>query len=87
MQRDNLQTGLPQVIVAMITSNLARAGHSSRVSVSLSTIEGKQSGLKTESVIMTDNIATIVDDEIDRVIGTWITMDIVNVALRHTLGV
>ena len=31
VQADELQTGLPQVIVAMITSNLARAKHPSRV--------------------------------------------------------
>ena len=31
VQADNLQTGLPQVIVAMITSRLFRANHPSRV--------------------------------------------------------
>lgn len=31
VQADNLQTGLAQTIVAMITSNPARAGHPSRV--------------------------------------------------------
>jgi len=30
IQAANLQTGLPQTIVAMITSNLSRAGHPSR---------------------------------------------------------
>lgn len=33
IQADNLSTGLPQTIVAMITSNLARAGHPSRALV------------------------------------------------------
>ena len=33
VQADHLQTGLPQVIVAMITSNLKRGGHLSRVLV------------------------------------------------------
>ena len=33
VQCDNLQTGLPQVIVAMITSRLFRANHPSRVVV------------------------------------------------------
>jgi mRNA interferase MazF len=36
VQADNLQTGLDQSIVAMITSNLARRGHPSRYFVSLS---------------------------------------------------
>jgi mRNA interferase MazF len=33
VQADELQTGLPQRIVAMITSNMDRAGHGSRVRV------------------------------------------------------
>ena len=37
VQADNLQTGLPQVIVAMITSKLFRANHPSRVLIRLST--------------------------------------------------
>ena len=40
VQADNLGTGLTQTIVAMITSNPARAGHPSRVSVSLTTPAG-----------------------------------------------
>ena len=33
VQADNLQTGLPQIIIAMITSQIFRAGHPSRVSI------------------------------------------------------
>jgi mRNA interferase MazF len=33
VQADALQTGLPQTIVAMISSNMARAGHPCRVAV------------------------------------------------------
>lgn len=85
VQADNLQTGLPQVIVAMITSRLFRANHPSRVTVLLSTPEGQQSGLLTDSVVMTDNLATITESEIDRVIGLLPTTK-VDTALRHTLG-
>ncbi len=52
VQADNLQTGLPQVIVAMITSRMFRASHLSRVTVLLSTPEGLQSGLLTDSVVI-----------------------------------
>jgi mRNA interferase MazF len=69
VQADNLQTGLPQVIVAMVNSKLFRASHPSRVTVLLSTPEGQQSGLLTDSVVMTDNLATIAESEIDHVIG------------------
>lgn len=85
VQADNLQTGLPQVIVAMITSRMFRANHPSRVTVLLSTPEGQQSGLLTDSVVMIDNLATIAESVIDRVIGS-LPMDQVDVALRHTLG-
>lgn len=85
VQADNLQTGLPQVIVAMITSRLFRANHPSRVTVLHASPEGQQSGLLTDSVVMTDNLATIAESAIDRVIGTLPMAD-VETALRHTLN-
>ena len=85
VQANNLQTGLPQLIIAMITSQMFRAGHPSRVTILLSSPEGQQSGLLTDSVVMTDNLATITLSTIHRVIGSLPTADI-NEALRHTLG-
>lgn len=85
VQADKLETGLQQVIVAMITRRLFRSQHPSRVVVKLSTPEGQESGLLSDSVIMTDNLATIATSEIDRVIGT-LPMSNVDVALQHTLG-
>ncbi|MDE3090422.1 MAG: type II toxin-antitoxin system PemK/MazF family toxin, partial [Chloroflexota bacterium] len=80
-----LDTGLSQVIVAMITSRMFRANHPSRVPVHLSTPEGRESGLLADSVVMTDNLATIGQVAIERVIGT-LPMTDVDKALRHTLG-
>lgn len=85
VQADNLQTGLPQLIVAMITTKLFRANHPSRVTIAFSTPEGHQSGLLSDSVVMTDNLATIKESEIDRKIGVLPMMSI-DVALRHTLN-
>ena len=85
VQGDDLETGLPQVIVAMITSRLFRAGHPSRVTVQLSTAEGQSSGLLADSVVMTDNLATVAGSEIDRAIGV-LPMTKVDTALRHTLN-
>jgi mRNA interferase MazF len=87
IQANDLSTGLAQTLVAMITSNMSRAGHPSRVSVSLATPEGHKTGLRADSVIMTDNLATIDDRFIDRVIGAWSDMTAVDAALRHTLGI
>ena len=86
VQADQLQTGLPQVVLAMISSDLSRAGHSSRVMISQSSAEGQQMGLRTDSVIMTDNLATVIDGEIDRVIGRMLNSRALDDALRHTLA-
>jgi mRNA interferase MazF len=86
VQADDLQTGLPQTIVAMITSTLTRAGHSSRVLVKQNSPAGARMGLLKDSVVMTDNLATIRDNEIDRVIGQCPVMPQVNDALRATFA-
>jgi mRNA interferase MazF len=85
VQADNLQTGLSQLVVAMITSNMTRAGHPSRVVVRHTTSVGRRSGLLSDSVVMTDNLTTVTERVIDRVIGRLPMAD-VEVALRHTLG-
>jgi len=85
VQADDLQTGLNQVIVAMITSQMSRAGHPSRITVLLDSPEGQQSGLLTDSVVMTDNLATVTLSGVYRVIGSLLTTE-VDVALKHTLG-
>ena len=85
VQVDNLQTGLPQVIVAMITTKMFRANHPSRVTILLSNREGQQSGLLRNSVVMTDNLATVVEATIERVVGS-IPMEEIDAALRHTLN-
>ena len=85
VQADHIETGLPQVIVAMITSRMFRANHPSRVTMILTTAEGGQSGLLTDSVVMCDNLATIAEAEIGRVIG-MLPMARMDAALRYTLG-
>lgn len=85
VQADGLQTGLSQTIVAMITSRLFRADHPSRVLIRLTEAEGAESGLLTDSVVMTDNLATVLHLELDRVIGQ-IPMARVDAALRSTLA-
>ena len=86
VQADDLKTGLSQTIVAMISSNTKRAGHPSRVLISHNTKEGSATGLKSDSVILTDNLATVLDNEMDRVIGSLLHMEQVDIAIRHTLG-
>lgn len=86
VQADHLAAGLAQVIVAMISSNMARAGHRSRIPVITTGENAKQSGLLMDSVIMTDNLATLHYSEIDKVIGNFPRMADLGVALRKTLA-
>ena len=85
IQADNLETGLSQLIVAMVTSQLLRGNHPSRVTILLDSPEGQQSGLLSDSIVMTDNLVTISLSAIYRVIGSIPTINI-DRALKHTLN-
>ena len=80
---DDLGTRLPQTVVAMITSNMSRAGHPSRVEVMQSSPQGKQMGLLTDSLMMTDNLATVLDMEIDQPLETRVIDPIIAIEWRH----
>ena len=86
IQSDNLNTGLEQTLVAMITSNMSRANHPSRVSLELNSSEGREARILMDSVIMTDNIATVREYEIDRGLGKLKDLTKVDAALRGTLS-
>lgn len=85
IQADNLHSGLDQIIVAMLTSRLFRVNHPSRVLFRIDAPDGDQSGLLADSVVMTDNLATVFLNAIDRKIGR-LPMERIDDALRHTLA-
>ncbi len=85
IQANDLKTDLPQLVVAMITSRQFRANHPSRVLIAKDSGEMMGSGLLTDSVIMTDNLATVRIEAIRRIIG-HIKMSEVDNALRRTLA-
>jgi mRNA interferase MazF len=70
----------------MITSNMARAGPPSRVIARVGSESADRSGLLMDSVIMTDNLATIRYSEIDRIIGTVTGLKEIDAALRATFA-
>ena len=74
------------MVVAMMSAQMFRANHASRVTVLARSPEGQQSGVLSDSVVMTDNLATILQSAISRVIGS-LPMAEVDRALRHTLGI
>jgi mRNA interferase MazF len=86
IQRDDLNNGLPQIIVAVISSNLARRGHPSRIFVSRDSAEGKAAGLRLDSVIMADNLATVFETELNSALGHLPDIKTVDAALKHTLA-
>jgi mRNA interferase MazF len=86
VQADDLDTGLPQVVVAMITSNLARRGHPSRAFFPLHSAAAKTAGLRTDSIVMADNLATILDKAIVGRLGRLNELEAVDAALRNTLA-
>ncbi len=86
LQRDDLGSGLAQTIIAMISSNLVRRGHPSRLFISTGSPAGKAAGLRLDSVLMTDNLATVLEAEIDSVLGRMTEMAAVDSALKHTMG-
>jgi len=86
LQRDELGSGLSQTIIAMISSNLARRGHLSRLFIPRASPEGKATGLRLDSVLMTDNVATVLESEIDSILGHLTEMAAVDNAIKHTMG-
>ncbi|MBI5675115.1 MAG: type II toxin-antitoxin system PemK/MazF family toxin [Nitrospirae bacterium] len=86
VQSEDLNTGFNQVIVAMITSNLNREGHQSRFRINKDSDEGRAAGVLTDSIVMTDNLATVKHNEINRTIGCLYSLKTVDKALKATFG-
>jgi mRNA interferase MazF len=86
LQKDNLNTGLDQLIIGMVTTNLARKGHGSRIFVDITTPLGQATGLVSNSVIMIDNIATVLSAEIHRKLGAYADLNTLKAAIKFTFG-
>ena len=80
VQTDDLATGLSQIVLVMISSNLSRAGHPSRVLIKTNSDEGRKSGLLFDSVVMCDNLATVSLSAINRRIGHFSEMSEIDTA-------
>ena len=85
VQANDLSTGLPQKIIALITSNLRRTGDT-RVQFPQQSQAARCMGLRTDSVVVTDNLATVLEREIDKTIGHCPEMPAIDQALKQTLG-
>jgi len=81
----DLDTGLRQRIVALITSNVSRTGPT-RVPVPMGSDIGRQMGLQADSVVVADNLATVLEREMDKIIGKCTDLRSVENALRKTFA-
>jgi mRNA interferase MazF len=72
--------------MVLITTNLSRLGHPSRVSIAIDTPEGRSTGLLSDSVVMADNLATVRHEAVEQKIGLLRDLAAVDAAVRYTLG-
>lgn len=84
VQGDQFESGIDQKIVAMITSNLSRQGKT-RVAIAMNSDVGIKMGLRTDSIIVADNLGTVRLSEIYKVIGLCEAMQDVDLALKFAL--
>ncbi len=89
IQNDEDNGKLANTVIAQITSNLRRKGDKSHLLIELATPEGRQSGLLHDSLVSCNNLATIEQALIDRVIGSLPppTMQKVDLCLRAALSI
>ena len=86
VQSDYIDSDLSQVLFVMVSSNLRRIGRKTRCLIEIDTGTHISSGLLVDSVVMTDNIATVLRTRIIRIIGSLDSMTKVDDALRHSLN-
>ena len=85
VQDPSLRGPFPDVLVAAITSSIETTGPT-RVRVELHSPEGQAMGLRTDSVIALDNLATIPENRLVRELGTCPIMPVVDKVLKRLLG-
>lgn len=83
VQDEAVPTGLAQVLLALITTT--PRGGPSRVAVAAASPEGQAMGLPNDSVIVADNVVTVLDKAVIRVLGACPVMSQVDQALRAIL--
>jgi mRNA interferase MazF len=70
VQADSYNRKMTNTVVAMITTNLARAAEPSHLLIDITTPEGNQSGLLHTSVVNCNTLTTVRQDEVLRRLGS-----------------
>ena len=89
VQNDKNNARLQSTIIALITSNTSRAHTATQLRIDVSTTDGAASGLLHESVAKAENLLTIMQADIRRIIGhlpdsLMVRMD---ECMRQSLGI
>jgi mRNA interferase MazF len=84
VQDETVPTGFDQQVVAQVSSNLARTGPT-RVRIDKDTEDGQRMGIVSDSMVITDKIATVDSKAVEKVLGTCPCMEKVDAALSITL--
>lgn len=84
VQDETVPTGFDQQVIAQVSSNLNRTGPT-RVRVDRATADGQRMGILSDSVVITDKIATVESRAVEKVLGMCPCMDKVDAALSVTL--
>jgi mRNA interferase MazF len=89
IQNDEDNKKLANTVIAQITSTLRRTGEKSHVLVAAATPEGRQAGLLHDSVISCNNLATIEQALVAKLIGSLTDplMQQVNDCLKAALAI
>ncbi len=89
VQADSFHRRMANTVVAMITTNLARAREPSHLLIDISTPEGKQSGLLHSSIINCNTLTTVRQQDVLRILGSLNSpvMQQVDQCLKAALGI
>ncbi len=82
VQDPNVRGPYPDLLVAAITSSIETAGPT-RILIQMNTVEGRAMGLRTDSVIALDNLATVPENRLMRQLGTCPIMPAVDRILKR----
>lgn len=87
IQADNIETGLSQKILALISSQIEKRKGETRVIIFKDSKLGQDMGLRLDSVIVTDVLQTVENYLIYKKIGHCSEMEAINISLKKALGI
>lgn len=85
VQDPNVRGPYPELLVAAITSSIETAGPT-RPLFRMASPAGRAMGLRTDSVIALDNLATVPESRLMRQLGSCPDLTVINEILRKVLG-